>query len=72
MDQQGKPVDIVCVDPFKHDGEHIVKGQVLEAVAADLAKELAGNGRARLAKAEDKAAWQAAQGKAAKAAKAEA
>lgn len=67
MEKQGKPVDIVCVDPFKHDGQHIVKGQVLLAVEADLAKELAGNGRARLAKDEDKAAWAAAQKKAAKA-----
>ena len=67
MDKQGKPVDIVCVDAFKHDGQHIVVGQVLEAVEPDLAKELAGNGRARLAKAEDVAAWKAAQAKASKA-----
>lgn len=70
MDKQGKPVDVVCVDAFKHDGQHIVVGQVIENMDADLAKELAGNGRARLAKADDKAAWKAMQAEAAKAAKA--
>ena len=61
MEKQGKPVDIVCIDAFKHDGKHIVVGQVIEGMEPDLAKELAGNGRARLAKDEDKAAWKAAQ-----------
>lgn len=57
MDKQGKPVDVLCTSPFKHDGQHIENGQVITGMDSELAKELAGNGRVRLAKAEDIAAW---------------
>jgi hypothetical protein len=70
MDKQAKPVDIVCVDAFKLDGRHVGVGEVIEQVDPELAKELAGQGRARLATDEHKAAWKAMQ--APKKAKAEA
>lgn len=71
MNKTDKPVDLVCISPFKHDGAHIATGEILLNCDAELAKELAGAGRARLATAEDKAA--AAKAKAAaKAGKAEA
>lgn len=57
MDKQGKPVDVLCTSAFKHDGQHIEVGQVITGMASDLAIELAGNGRVRLAKEEDVAAW---------------
>lgn len=53
MQKQSKPVGLVCISPFKHDGAHIAVGDVLPAVDADLAKELAGAGRVRLASEEE-------------------
>lgn len=50
---KGKPVDLVCIAPFKHDGRHFAVGEVLQGCEAELAKELTGAGRTRLAKAED-------------------
>lgn len=66
--QQAKPVDLVCTSPFKHDGRHYAMGEVLMQCEPELAFELAGAGRARLATDEDKAKAKAA----AKAGKAEA
>lgn len=62
---QPKNVNLVATSAFKHDGEHIAVGAIVKNVDAELAKELAGQGRARLATDEDLAA-------AAKAAKAQA
>jgi hypothetical protein len=53
---EGKPVDLVVTDPFKHDGRHWAIGEIVPQVKPELAKELAGNGRARLATDEDRAA----------------
>jgi hypothetical protein len=51
--QEGKPVDVVCINAFKHEGEHIPVGKVLYGVPAEDAINLAGSGRVRLATAED-------------------
>lgn len=56
MSKTAEPVDLFCISGFKHDGRHFAVGDVLPAVEADLAKELAGNGRARLATAEEASA----------------
>lgn len=53
---ESKPVDLYTVDPFKHDGKHFAVGDLLLGVEAELAKELTGAGRTRLATAEDVAA----------------
>jgi hypothetical protein len=44
-----KKVDIVITDAVKVNGEHYAVGDVLTAVDYELAAELAGAGRARLA-----------------------
>ncbi len=48
-----KPVDLMAIGAFKHDGEHIAAGTVLFAVESDLALELTGAGRTRLATEEE-------------------
>lgn len=53
---QPKTVNLIAVDAFKIEGQHVAVGTLLKDVEADLAKELAGAGRARLATAEDMAA----------------
>ena len=53
---QPKTVNLYAVDAFKINGEHVAVGTILKDVEADLAKELAGAGRARLATPEDMAA----------------
>ncbi len=50
---QPKTVTLYAVDAFKINGEHVAVGTILKDVEADLAKELAGAGRARLATADD-------------------
>ena len=64
---EGKPVDLVTTDAFKHDGKHWAIGDVLLGVEPDLAKELTGAGRTRLATDDDKAAVAKAAKKAEKA-----
>lgn len=53
---QDKPVDLMTIDPFKLDGEHVAKGTVLFGVDAEMAKELTGAGRTRLATDDEVAA----------------
>lgn len=48
-----KPVSLYTVSAFKHDGQHIAVGEVVENVDAELAKELTGAGRTRLATADE-------------------
>lgn len=48
-----KPVNLVCINAFKLEGDHIAVGAVLKNVEAELAKELTGAGRTRLATEED-------------------
>jgi len=52
----GKPVDLTTIDPFKHDGNHYAVGDVLFGMDPELAKELTGAGRTRLATDEESAA----------------
>ena len=47
---QGKPVNLIVIDAFKMEGDHVPRGALLRAVDAELAKELTGAGRTRLAK----------------------
>lgn len=44
-----KPVDIILVENTGIDGEHVPAGTVLLGVDGDLAMELAGQGKARVA-----------------------
>ncbi len=46
---QPKPVNLYTVSAFKLDGEHIPVGHVCLAVESELALELTGAGRTRLA-----------------------
>lgn len=66
MDKQAKTVNIIITDATKVNGQHLAVGDVLTEVEADLAKELAGAGRARLATDEEVAAAAAAAEAAAK------
>lgn len=52
----GKPVSLFAVSAFKHDGQHFAVGDVVNDVEPELAKELTGAGRTRLATAEEVAA----------------
>ena len=54
-----KPVNLVCINACKIDGEHIAVGELLMNVESDLALELTGAARTRLATAEDIAAAEA-------------
>lgn len=56
MSNKDKPLDLICIDPFKHEGKHYAVGDVLRNVPKDDALELAGAGRARLATEEEAAA----------------
>lgn len=51
-----KNVPIYITDAVKINGEHYAVGDILQDVEPELAKELAGAGRARLATDEDMAA----------------
>ena len=53
---QAKTVTLYATTAFKIDGEHVAQGSILPDVEAELAKELAGAGRARLATPDDVAA----------------
>ena len=53
---QAKTVTLYATTAFKIDGEHVAAGAILKDVESELAKELAGAGRARLATPEDIAA----------------
>ncbi len=65
---QPKPVTLFAVTAFKIEGQHVEQGTVVKDVEPELAKELAGQGRARLATEEDAAAAAAAEKAAKKAA----
>ena len=67
MAETPKTVNLVTVTAFKHAEKHHAVGDVLINVEADLALELTGAGRTRLASEDDLAA-----GKKAKAAKTDA
>lgn len=71
-DKEPKPVTLVTVDPFKHAGTHYAVGDIVPNVEADLALELTGAGRTRLATDDDIAAAKARAAAEAKAAKAKA
>lgn len=69
---EAKKVNLYTVTAFKHDGQHIAVGAVVFDVEAELAKELTGAGRTRLATPEEAAeAVKAAKKAAAEAAKGE-
>jgi hypothetical protein len=55
-DKAPKTVNLLTLNPFKMEGEHYAVGQVLTDVEAELALELTGAGRTRLASDEDMAA----------------
>ena len=65
-----KKVDLCTISAFKHDGKHFAVGEIVPGVEAELAKELTGAGRTRLATDEDVAAAAAKAEAPAKAAKA--
>lgn len=58
---QPKTVHLMTISAFKREGEHIAVGTVLRDVEAELAKELTGAGRTRLATADDLAPKAAAE-----------
>lgn len=64
-----KPVPLYIENACKIDGQHIAQGTVLPSVDYELATDLVGAGRARLATAEDIAAAEAAAAEAGKAKK---
>ncbi|MEY2891163.1 MAG: hypothetical protein RJA98_1071 [Pseudomonadota bacterium] len=73
MNKNPQPVDIVITEHTLINGEAVLKGQVIEQVAPELALDLAANGKARGIKDDDdlkacKAAWRAANKAAAPAA----
>lgn len=51
-----KAVDVVAATAFKLDGEHIAVGQLIRGMDGELAKELAGQARVRVATDEELAA----------------
>ena len=53
---EGKPVTLYTINAFKLEGDHVAVGTVLKDVEPELAKELTGAGRTRLATAEEVAA----------------
>jgi len=66
MATEPKPVNLIVTNACKIDGEHVAVGEILLNVEADLAIELTGAGRTRLATAEDIAAAEKAAAKATK------
>ncbi|GAA4419919.1 hypothetical protein [Acidovorax lacteus] len=60
--QDPKPVDIVLLEPTAIDGQHFDRGTLLQGVPGDLAMELAGQGKARIAKEGDQPAKAAKKG----------
>lgn len=53
MDKQPKPVDMLIIHGIKIDGVHYDADTIVEGMKPELAIELGGQGRARLATAED-------------------
>lgn len=64
MATEPKTVNLIVTNACKVDGDHLAVGELLLNVEADLAIELTGAGRTRLATAEDIAAAEAAAKKA--------
>ena len=56
MATEPKPVTLVCTNAFKHADRHYGIGEILEGVEYELATDLTGAGRTRLATDEDIAA----------------
>jgi hypothetical protein len=56
MKDEGKPVTLFVTENTAIDGEHVAKGTILDDVPPDLAIQLAGAGKVRLATKEDSAA----------------
>ena len=56
MAQEPKPVTLVVIDPVKIDGKHVAVGDILTDIDYELAVELTGAGRTRLATDDDIAA----------------
>jgi hypothetical protein len=56
MDKETKPVTLVCINPCKVDGKHIGVGEILANVEYELAMDLTGAGRTRVATEDDLAA----------------
>lgn len=53
MNKAPKPLTLVVIDPVKIEGEHFAIGEILKDVDYDLASQLTGAGRTRLANEED-------------------
>lgn len=53
MSTNTKPLHLIAIDGFKHEGRHYVPGEILRDADKDLALELAGAGRARLATSDE-------------------
>lgn len=47
--EKGKPVDVIAVESFRLEGQHVERFTVLKSMDADLAMELAGAGKVRAA-----------------------
>lgn len=67
--KDGKPVHVVAVEHTNINGQQVEAGTVIRDCPADLAMELAGSGRVRLATDADIATEAAAKAKAARTAK---
>lgn len=48
-EKTGKPVDVIAVESFRLNGEHVERFTVIEGMEAELAMELAGAGKVRAA-----------------------
>lgn len=55
-DKAPKTVNLVTTNAFKHDGKHYAVGDLLTNVDAELALDLTGSARTRLATEDDLAA----------------
>lgn len=67
----GKPVDVIAVESFRLNGDHVERFTVLKSMEADLAMELAGAGKVRAATKEALKEAEAAQANAEKVAAAQ-
>jgi hypothetical protein len=67
----GKPVDVIAVESFRLNGEHVERFTVIKGMEADLAMELAGAGKVRAATKEALKEAEAAQANAEKVAAAQ-
>ena len=56
MATEPKLVNLVCTNAFKHADRHYAIGEILEGIPYELATDLTGAGRTRLATDEDIAA----------------